>query len=143
MFAAQREESTRRHGNLTVDIFESSIQSDGTWGPPSRLRGPVNSMANDKAPFLHPDGQTLYFSSDRSPSGGRFDLWMSKRDSTGNWLAPVNLGLPINSPEDEHGFVVSTDGEAGIFSRRNHETHSLDLHTFQLPNNLNQSLRQL
>jgi len=137
MFAAQRNESTRdANGNLTVDIFESIMQPDGTWGTPTRLRGPVNSMANDKAPFLHPDGQTLYFSSDRAPSGGRFDLWMSKCDSTGNWLAPVNLGLPINSPGDEHGFVVSTDGKSGVFSRRNPETRSLDLFTFPLPDNL-------
>ncbi|HCL46458.1 MAG TPA: hypothetical protein DHW55_04295 [Flavobacteriales bacterium] len=136
-FAAARTESTRdKDGNLTMDIFTSARLDNGTWGPAEQLPAPVNSQAQDKSPFLHPDGRTLYFSSNRLPSGGGYDLWMSQRDATGTWGDPVNLGRPLNSSGDEHGLVVSTDGELGIFASRRRGTRGLDLCTYPLPADL-------
>ena len=99
-FAGARAESTPDpDGNLTMDIFSSSLLDNGRWGPAEKLPAPINSAAQDKAPFLHPDGKTLYFSSNRTPSGGGYDLWMSQRDTSGTWSTPVNLGRPVDSPE--------------------------------------------
>jgi outer membrane protein OmpA-like peptidoglycan-associated protein len=134
LFAAAREESTPdENGNLTMDIFTSERQADGSWGPATRMPHPINSSAQDKSPFLHPDGRTLYFSSNRLPSGGGYDLWMSRRDSLGQWSDPLNLGLPINSPGDEHGLVVSTDGTQGVFASRRPGTQGLDLCSYAMP----------
>jgi len=136
-FAGARAESTPDpDGNLTMDLYASELRDNGTWGPAERLPAPVNSDAQDKAPFLHPDGRTLYFSSNREPSGGGYDLWMSQRDTSGTWSEPINLGLPVNSSGDEHGLVVSTDGTEGIFASRRRGTRGLDLCTYSLPESL-------
>ena len=136
-FASARAESTPdRNGNPTMDIFLSKRTADGTWGAPERLPPPINSEAQDKAPFLHPDGRTLYFSSNRQPGGGGYDLWMSQKDSAGQWMDAVNLGLPLNSSGDEHGLVVSTDGKFGMFASRRDGTLGLDICTYTLPDEL-------
>jgi outer membrane protein OmpA-like peptidoglycan-associated protein len=136
-FAAARAESTPdADGNLTMDLFSAPKRDNGTWGPATKLPTPVNSPFQDKSPFLHPDGRTLYFSSNREPSGGGYDLWMSQRDSSGTWSEPVNLGLPINSSGDEHGLIVSTDGTEGIFASRRRGTRGLDLCSYALPEEL-------
>ena len=61
---------------------------------------------------------------------------MSQRDTSGIWSDPVNLGRPLNSSGDEHGLVVSTDGELGIFASRRRGTRGLDLCTYPLPADL-------
>ena len=61
---------------------------------------------------------------------------MSQQDTTGTWGDPVNLGRPLNSSGDEHGLVVSTDGELGIFATRRRGTRGLDLCTYPLPADL-------
>ena len=133
-FASARAASTPDdNGNQTMDIFLSERTADGTWGPPQRLPPPINSPAQDKAPFFHPDGKTLYFSSNRKPGGGGYDLWMSQRDSSGKWTEAVNLGIPLNSSGDEHGLVVSTDGKTGMFASRRNGTLGLDICTYTMP----------
>ena len=75
-----------------MDIFLSKRTADGTWGAPERLPPPINSEAQDKAPFLHPDGRTLYFSSNRQPGGGGYDLDEPK--DSASWMDAVNLDHP-------------------------------------------------
>ena len=137
LFAGARAESTPdRNGNLTMDLFLSRKAADGSWSPAEKLPPPLNSDAQDKSPFLHPDGKTLYFSSNRTPGGGGFDVWRTQRDSTGRWSTPVNMGLPLNSNGDEHGLVVSTDGTQAIFASRRRGTQGLDLCAYHLPDTL-------
>jgi outer membrane protein OmpA-like peptidoglycan-associated protein len=61
---------------------------------------------------------------------------MSQKDSTGQWMDAVNLGLPLNSSGDEHGLVVSTDGKFGMFASRRDGTLGLDICTYTLPDEL-------
>lgn len=137
LFAGARAESTPdKAGNPTMDLYMAKRLADGSWGQATLLPAPVNSPGQDKAPFLHPDGRTLYFASNRKPSGGGFDLWMTQRDTTGRWSEPVNMGMPLNSSGDEHGLIVSTDGQTGIFSTRRQGTRGLDLCSFELPESL-------
>jgi outer membrane protein OmpA-like peptidoglycan-associated protein len=53
----------------------------------------------------------LYFASQGHLGFGGFDVFFSRQNDDGTWGEPVNLGHPINTEEDEHGFVVSTDGK--------------------------------
>jgi outer membrane protein OmpA-like peptidoglycan-associated protein len=86
------------------------------------------------APFLHPDGRTLYFSSDTHIGMGGFDLFMSRRDDDGHWQEPVNLGFPINTSGDEINFFVAADGKtAFISSQRDGGKGGYDIYTFELP----------
>ena len=86
------------------------------------------------APFLHPDGRTLYFSSDKHTGMGGFDLFMSRRGEDGQWQEPVNLGFPINTSGDEINFFVAADGKtAFISSQREGGYGGYDIYTFELP----------
>ena len=123
---------SRRAGN--ADIYRALRNADGSWGEPQNLGEPVNTNGAEMAPFLHPDGKTLYFSSDKHVGMGGFDLFMSRRGEDGQWQAPVNLGFPINTNGDEINFFVAADGKtAFISSQREGGNGGYDIYTFELP----------
>lgn len=123
---------SRRSGN--ADVYRCLRRADGTWGEPQNLGEPINTKGTEMAPFLHPDGQTLYFSSDMHLGMGGFDLFMSRRGEDGKWQKPVNLGFPINTQGDEINFFVAADGKtAFISSQREGGNGGYDIYTFELP----------
>ena len=123
---------SRRNGN--ADIYCSHRNADRSWGEPQNLGAPVNTKGSEMAPFLHPDGKTLYFSSDKHIGMGGFDLFMSRRGEDGQWQEPVNLGFPINTNGDEINFFVAADGKtAFISSVREGGRGGYDIYTFELP----------
>ena len=133
-FAAVNANSRQdRNGNPTMDIWSSTRASTGEWQPAQMLPSPINSDSNDKAPFLHPDGKTLYFASDRRPGGGGYDIWMCRRDDTGAWGEATNFGAPLNTSGDEQGLVVSTNGDEAFFSGRRDGTQGMDIIRFPVP----------
>jgi outer membrane protein OmpA-like peptidoglycan-associated protein len=73
----------------------------------------VNSHASDFAPVISPDGDILYFTSNREGGEGGQDIWVSSRID-GVWTEPVNLGPPLNGP-DNQGPDVFTFDERNIF----------------------------
>ena len=136
-FASARKNSTLdSDGNPTMDIYVSKRDENGNFALATTLPYPISSGAQEKAPFLHPDGKTLYFSSNRTPSGGGYDIWMTKRDSLGVWDEPVNLGTPVNTTGDEHGLVVSASGTEAFFASRRRGTQGLDILSFPVPESL-------
>jgi len=99
------------------DIWVSRKQTDGSWGPPKNLGKNINTELDEDAPFIHPDGVTLFFSSEGWNSMGGSDIFYSTlnlADST--WSIPINLGYPINSPDDDRYYVLNADGSRGYFS---------------------------
>ncbi|MBX2930227.1 MAG: PD40 domain-containing protein [Saprospiraceae bacterium] len=100
------------------DIYVSLLQPDGAWGEPFPLEAPANTPKDDRSPFIHPDGKTLYFSSAGHAGLGSLDIFMTKRldDSWKNWSQPVNLGPAINTAGDDWGFRVSTDGQFAYYN---------------------------
>ena len=123
---------SRRSGN--ADIYCSVRNADGSWGEPQNLGEPINTKGTEMAPFLHPDGRTLYFSSDKHIGMGGFDLFMSRRGEDGRWQEPVNLGFPINTNGDEINFFVAADGRtAFISSVREGGFGGYDIYAFELP----------
>ena len=123
---------SRRNGN--ADIYCSRRNADRSWGEPQNLGAPINTKGNEMAPFLHPDGRTLYFSSDKHIGMGGYDLFMSRRGEDGQWQDPVNLGFPINTQGDEINFFVAADGKtAFISSQREGGRGGYDIYTFELP----------
>jgi outer membrane protein OmpA-like peptidoglycan-associated protein/Tol biopolymer transport system component len=136
-FASARETSTLdSDGNPTMDLFVSTKDSLGSWTQAIKLPAHISTSFQEKAPFLHPDGKTLYFSSNRTPSGGGYDLWMTRRDSMGVWSEVVNLGRPVNSSGDEHGLVVSAQGDEAFFASSRPGTQGLDILSFTVPESL-------
>lgn len=102
----------------SVDLYVSLLKIDETWGEPFSLGNAVNTPREDRSPFLHPDGKTLYFSSEGHEGFGGSDIFMTKRldDTWTNWSAPLNLGPAINSKGNDWGFRVSTNGQFAYYT---------------------------
>ena len=108
--------SDRPGGQGRRDIWKSRQEKDGSWSAPVNLGPKVNTPEHDQCPFLHADGQTLYFCSDGWPGMGGNDLFLSRQDANGNWQEPENLGYPINTVANEGTLVVSLDGKTAYFA---------------------------
>ncbi len=97
-----------------IDIWYSERQANGEWGAPKKLGPNINTEGDEQSPFLTNDGNTLYFTSNGRLGIGGSDIFMSRKNpDTGEWGTPVNLGQPINSPNDEIGFFLCADGKTG------------------------------
>jgi outer membrane protein OmpA-like peptidoglycan-associated protein len=108
--------SNRVGGLGGIDIWKSTKDAKGNWGPPENLGPRINTDGNEKSPFFHSDGQTLYFSSTGHLGYGGYDIYLSKLSKDTGWVKPKNIGYPINSERDDLGFFVSTDGKYGYFA---------------------------
>ena len=106
----------KRRVNQNQDIYVAVKQPDNRWSTAVKLPPVINSRQREETVLIHPDGVTLYFSSNGHPGMGGLDLFMSQKDSVGIWSIPVNLGYPINTSNDENSLMVSTNGELAYFS---------------------------
>ena len=106
--------SIRPGGKGGADIYSVSRTENGSWGDLQSLS--INTIGDEKSPFLHPDNQTLYFSSNGHRGLGGLDIFYVKKDTAGNWGEPINIGYPINSEADDLGLFVSTDGKTAYFA---------------------------
>ncbi|MBO9700149.1 MAG: OmpA family protein [Sporocytophaga sp.] len=97
------------------DIYYCSRTLGGKWSVPKKLEG-INTPFDEDAPFIHPDGKTLYFSSKGHSTMGGFDIFKSEKTASGGWSAPVNLGYPLNTAGEDVYFVLSANGKIGYYS---------------------------
>lgn len=88
---------------------------DGDWGPAKNLGPNINTPYDDDAPFIHPDGITLMFSSKGHNSIGGYDIMYTTRLDSG-WAKPKNMGMPLNTTEDDSYYVLNSKGDVGYFS---------------------------
>lgn len=108
--------SDRPGGFGGKDLYFSRRLPDNSWGLPMNLGPVVNTEYDEDAPFIHPDGKTLYFSSKGHRNMGGYDIFKAVKEETGEWALPENLGHPINSVDDDVYFVLSIDGKNGYYS---------------------------
>lgn len=107
--------SNRKGGVGGKDIYFCKKLPTGTWGLAQNAGPILNSIYNEDGVFMHPDGKTLYFSSDGHESMGGYDIMHSTLTDTG-WTTPINMGFPINSVDDDVFFVTTPDGKRAYFS---------------------------
>ncbi len=98
------------------DIYKSTLINDSIWSEAENLGPTINTPYNDDAPFFHPDGRTLVFSSEGHNSMGGYDIFHTQLQKDGTWKTPINIGYPINSPDRDTYYVLSADGKTGYFS---------------------------
>jgi hypothetical protein len=119
--------SNRLGGFGGTDIYASTLQPDGTFGPAAFVPE-LSSPLRDAGIGIRRDGLELIIASDRVGTFGAFDLWVSTRASTSEpWSTPVNLGPVVNSPvgearlslsHDATTLYISGDHRAGGFGRQ-------------------------
>lgn len=121
--------SNREGGYGGKDIYRITRMPDSTWSKPMNLGPTINTPYDEESPFIHPDGVTLYFSSQGHKNMGGFDIFYSIKDENGNWSAPENLGLPINSVLDDLYFIATFDGKTFyLSSNRDEGNGSMDIY---------------
>jgi len=125
-------------GNIKEqDIYMSVIGEDGKFSIPVKLSDKINTPFREESVFIHPDNQTLYFSSEGHPGFGGLDIFMSKRQPDGSWGEAINLGYPINSANDENSLLVGPDGKIAYFaSNRDGGYGGLDIYEFEMPSDV-------
>ena len=106
-----------RTGEKRQDIYKVTLENN-RWTKPEKLSDVINTSGREESVYIHPDGNTLYFSSDGHPGMGGLDIFMSRKQPDGSWGKPENLGYPINTASDENSLMVSTSGERAYFAQQ-------------------------
>lgn len=118
-------------GQGVRNIWVSYRNAKGSWSEPQKLS--INTLFNESGPCMHPDGKTLYFSSDGYPGMGGQDLFVTRKQADGGWSEPQNLGYPINTAQREEAIAVSLSGDlAYLASDRAEGFGSMDIYQFPL-----------
>lgn len=114
----------KKDGTTISAIYTSRKQQDGTWSTPKKLAAPVNMEgSNSTQPFVTADGRYLIFSSDRKGGFGKYDIWFAKLNADLEPVSVQNMGIFINTPNDEatpwyhpatKSLVFSSNGHVGM-----------------------------
>jgi tetratricopeptide (TPR) repeat protein len=105
----------RSGGDIYVSTFDGTL-----WTKATSLNSNINTRADEAHASLSPDGRFLYISSSRRGGFGGLDLYVSERQSNGDWGPAINLGSTINTPENETSPFLSADGSTLFFSSTAH-----------------------
>ncbi|PYF76565.1 WD40 repeat protein [Pedobacter nutrimenti] len=114
-------------GKGGTDLYSCSKNPDGTWSDAVNLDA-LNSPGNERSPFVSSDG-TFYFSSDGRIGMGGLDVYKSVKSAAG-FGTPLNLGYPLNSPQDDFFFRPGADGTGFFASNRPEGMGSDDIYSF-------------
>jgi outer membrane protein OmpA-like peptidoglycan-associated protein len=114
------------------DIYMAKRNEDGSWSEPVNLGDSINTSKNEYAPAIHPDGKTLYFSSDGWPGMGGQDIFYSRLKKDGTWSTPKNIGYPINTFVDDFGLIVNAHGNLAMYSSNRNGSRDWDIFQFEL-----------
>jgi Tol biopolymer transport system component len=97
-------------------VVATRLSTEDKWGIPVNLGSNVNGPHEDADPGISPNGLHLFFRSNRPGGQGGWDLWVTRRKTTGDdWEPAVNLEAPVNSPNAESCPSISADGTSLYF----------------------------
>jgi len=106
---------------FTSNIY-MSVYENKRWNPAVSLGKPINSKYYEGHACFSPDGNSIYFSSNRKESVGGMDIFRSDLQDNGSWGEPMNLGPGINTILNEDAPSTSPDGKLLYFSSQGHST---------------------
>jgi len=102
-------------------LYES-VLTGNNWSKPKNLGPNIDSKYHEPSGCYSPDGNLLYFVSNRPGGFGEHDIYMSKKDKKGRWGAAQNLGNAVNTSFDEVGVFMHPDGKSLYFSSKGHKS---------------------
>lgn len=101
-----------KNNSEKLSIYVSKKKSDNKYSKPRELKGGINKGRSAEAPFLAPDGKTLYFSGNFSSKRNSYDLYQSTRldDSYVSWSKPEILSDSLNTPDWNSYYTLNAKG---------------------------------
>lgn len=108
--------SDRPGGYGGRDIYRCVKLPNGKWSKALNMGPVINSEFDEDGAFIHPDGQTFFFSSNGSKSMGGFDVFFATLGEDNKFSNVQNIGYPINTTDDDVFYVTSPDAKRGYFS---------------------------
>ena len=112
-----------RNDNDDYNIYVSTYSKlQEKWKPIEKFDKEVNSKHWETHACLSPDGNTIFYSSNRPGGYGGFDLYYSQKNEKGEWGPSVNLGKTINSSFDEISPYILDNSAELYFSSNGHKT---------------------
>jgi outer membrane protein OmpA-like peptidoglycan-associated protein len=124
--------SNRPGGYGSYDIW-MSVKKGDRWSDPVNLGDSVNTPGLEQSPFIHPDQQSLYFSSTGWPGMGQGDLFLTRSKGEAGWTTPENLGYPINTYNDDIGLSLNAKGNRAYFASDRGTGTDTDIYSFEMP----------
>ena len=106
---------SNRRGLGNRDLWVSTVDENGDWTKARNLGSMINGAGDEISPFIHNNGQTLYFASNGRTGFGGYDLFVTELVDN-KWTEPENLGYPINSSADQVSLFITADGRKGYYS---------------------------
>ena len=101
-------------GEGGTDIYVAKRKGE-KWTRPQNIGAHINTPDNEGFPFMSQDGK-LYFCSKGHPGYGGFDIFFTEENEEGVWSTPVNVGRPINSPNDDISIFFKDNNREGLFT---------------------------
>jgi outer membrane protein OmpA-like peptidoglycan-associated protein len=122
-----------RESNGEHDIYVSTLGDDGVWSKPEDLGSAVNSPGREGAPFMAPDGRTLYFFSNRQGGLGGYDFYITRRldETWRKWAPAENMGPEVNSDQDDVSLTTDATGRLAFMAIG--PLLKEDIYEFELP----------
>ncbi|MBA4743840.1 MAG: OmpA family protein [Muricauda sp.] len=108
--------SSNMEGTLgESDIWYVDILENGNYGKPINLGPIINTEQRETFPFIS-DNNRLFFSSDGHVGLGGLDVFRASYNGEKGFEAIQNLGQPINSNQDDFGFIIKEEEKTGYLS---------------------------
>jgi len=106
---------------LQGSLFVSEKKDNGAWGKPKQLNSDINTKYRESHIAIAPDGNSMYFTSDRPGGFGGLDIYVIKKLPNGKWSEPQLLPEEVNTPKDEEYPFVHPNGSTLYFNSKGHE----------------------
>lgn len=113
------------------DLYVIQKLPGGNWSVPQRLSDEINTPFDEDYPFIHPEGNMLYFASKGHNSMGGYDIFKSERRGDGSWTKPINMEFAINTPWDDFMFISDVEENSAWFAS-NRETSNKQVTVYRI-----------
>ena len=113
-------ERDERTGEQFCDLYYTTF-TYGVWNGIRKFPEGINTDKHwESQPSITPNGDVLYFTSDRPGGFGGLDIYRAYRSPDGEWDAPENLGPTVNTRKNEKSPFIHSDSESLYFASDGH-----------------------
>jgi len=124
--------SKKGYGGKDIWVTHRRPNSNTGWSRPKNLGPTVNTEYDEEAVFLTANDSILYFCSKGHNTIGGYDLFKTYWLLDKSWTEPINLGYPLNTPDDDMFFSIDKEGRSGYYASKGNEDNYGDFDLFSV-----------